>query len=180
MRSLRRLRWFYAMRMRSNRGNHVGLSAERWPLVHHLHAGPPCATDEELLAGTRRSMDERAAAVFVDMDAYDFVERALGLEAEVTGAARIDALRPARHDARDQRVLGAANAPGNAVAGDSAQRRDLLCDSAAHARHREIDARTERVARQARRVNEETDCGARACMRVHHRFRNRQHGFKPG
>src|SRR5262249_43637437 len=117
MRSLRRLRRFYAMRMRSNRGNHVELSTERQPLVHHLHAGPPCATDEEPLAGTRRSMDERAAAVFVDMDAYDFVERALGLEAEVTGAARVDALRPARHNARDQRILGAANAPGHPAPG---------------------------------------------------------------
>src|SRR5262245_42349103 len=111
-----------------NSRNHVGLSAERQPLVHHVPAGPPCATDEEPLAGRRRSMDERAAAVFVDMDAYDFLERALGLEAEVAGAARFDALRPSRHDARDQRVLGAANAPGHALAGNAAQRCDLLRD----------------------------------------------------
>src|SRR5215510_1337120 len=131
MRSLRRLCRFYAIRTRAHRGNHVGLSAERQPLVHHLPAGPPCATDEEPLAGRRRSLDECAAAVFVDMDAYDFLERALGLEPEVTGAMRLDALRPARHDARDQRILGAANAPGNAVAGDAAQRCDLLRDGAA-------------------------------------------------
>src|SRR5919204_3809514 len=106
------------------------------------------------------SPHEATGAVFVDMDAHDFVERVLGLEAELTRAARLDALRPARDDARDQRVLGAANARGNAIAGDAAQRRDLLGHGAGYARHREIDARTERIARQARRVNEEAHRGA--------------------
>src|SRR5215471_18660821 len=100
------------------------------------------------------SIDERAAAVFVDVDAYDFVERVFGLEAELARAARLDALRPARDDARDQRILGAANARGNALAGDAPQRRDLLGDGAAHARHGKIDAGTERVARQTRCVHE--------------------------
>src|SRR5262244_2885556 len=124
------------------------------------------------------SIDERAAAVFVDMDAHDFVERVFGLEAELARAARLDALRPARDDARHQRVLGAANARGNALAGDAPQRRDLLGHGAADARHRKIDAGTERVARQTRRVHEEADRGARARMGVHHRLRNRQHGFE--
>src|SRR5262249_46632228 len=42
------------------------------------------------------SIDERAAAVFVDMDAHDFVERVFGLEAEFARAACLDALRPPR------------------------------------------------------------------------------------
>src|SRR5262249_55404481 len=84
------------------------------------------------------SIDERAAAVFVDMDAHDLVERAFGLEAELARAARVDALRPARDDARDQRVLGGANARGNALAGDAPQRRDLLGDGAAPARHAQV------------------------------------------
>src|SRR5919201_5743480 len=74
------------------------------------------------------SVHERAAAVFFDMDAHDLVERVLGFEAELARAARLNALRPARDDARDQRVLGPANARGNALAGDAAQRRDLLGD----------------------------------------------------
>src|SRR5262249_10924668 len=126
----------------------------------------------------RASIDERAAAVFVDVDAHDFVERVFGLEAELARAARLDALRPARDDARDQRILGAANARGNAVAGDAPQRRDLLGHGAADARHRKIDAGTESVAREIRGVNEAADRGARARMGVHHRLRNRQHGFE--
>src|SRR5262245_17701178 len=84
------------------------------------------------------SLDEGAAAVFVDMDAHDLVERVLGLEAELARAARLDALRPALDDARHQRVLGAADTRGDAVAGDAAQRRDLLGHGAGYARHREI------------------------------------------
>src|SRR5262249_22768593 len=48
-----------------------------------------------------------------------FVERVFGLEAEVARAARLDALRPARDDARDQRGLSGANARGHALAGDA-------------------------------------------------------------
>src|SRR4029453_6040584 len=104
--------------------------------VHHQ-----CATRAAYrFAPTSR--DERAAAVFVDMDAHDLVERALGLEAELARTARLDALRPALDDARDQRVLGAANARGDAVAGNAAQRCDLLGHGAGYARHREIDAWT--------------------------------------
>src|SRR5262245_23003850 len=124
------------------------------------------------------SIDERAAAVFVDMDAHDFVERVFGLEAELARAARLDALRPALDDARHQWIRGGANARGHALAGDAPQRRDLLGDGAADARHRQIDARTERAARKTCRVNEEADRGARARVGVHHRLRHRQHGFE--
>src|SRR5260370_12280120 len=130
------------------------------------------------LSAPAASIDERAAAVFADVDAYDLVERAFGFEAEFARAARLDALRPARDDARDQWILGAANARGNALAGDAPQRRDLLGDGAADARHRKIDAGTERVARQTRGVHEKADRGARARMGVHHRLRNRQRGFE--
>ena len=51
-------------------------------------------------------------------------------------------------DARDQRIVLAADARGDALAGDAPQRRDLLGDGAAHAGHGEIDARAERVARK--------------------------------
>ena len=74
---------------------------------------------------TAPSIDERATEVFVDVDAHDFVERILGSEAQLARAPRLDALRPARDDARDQWVFGAANAPGDAVAGDAAQRGNL-------------------------------------------------------
>src|SRR5262249_57713224 len=70
------------------------------------------------------SIDERAAAVFADVNAYDLVERVFGLEAELARAARLDALRPARDDARDQRVFGAANACRNALARDAPPRPD--------------------------------------------------------
>src|SRR5262249_15777756 len=140
------------------------------PLAQIVHAWG--RTPALLARGPRRSasIDERAAAVFVDVDAYDLVERAFGLKAELARAARLDALRPARDDARDQRILGAANTRGNALAGDAPQRRDLLGDGAAHSRHRKIDAGTERLVRESRRVHEEADRGARACMGVHHRF----------
>src|SRR5262249_18596915 len=65
------------------------------------------------------SIDERAAAVFVDMDAHDLVERVFGLEPELARAARLDALRPARDDARHQWIMGGANARGHALAGDA-------------------------------------------------------------
>src|SRR5262249_33515662 len=65
------------------------------------------------------SIDERTAAVFVDMDAHDLVERAFGLEPELARAARLDALRPALDDARHQWIMGGANARGHALAGDA-------------------------------------------------------------
>src|SRR2546428_1819623 len=79
----------------------------------------------------RRSGDEAAAAVFVDMDADDLVERALGLESELARAAGLDALRPAVDDARDQRIVDPAEAPFDSLAGDAAQRRHLLRPRAA-------------------------------------------------
>src|SRR2546428_11430674 len=86
----------------------------------------------------RRSGDEAAAAVLVDMDADDLVERALGLEPELARAACLDALRPALDDARHQRIVDRADAPCDSLAGDAAQRGDLLGHRAADARHGEI------------------------------------------
>ena len=50
-----------------------------------------------------------------------------------------------------------------------AQRLDLLGDRAADARHGQIDARPELLARQARGMDEEADRRARAGVRVHAR-----------
>src|SRR5438132_11813883 len=170
----------HAGRWRDLTRSHRSLSTETRALSIHP-CRKSCMPGERThapLARRAASIDERAAAVFADVDAYDLVERAFGLEAEFARAARLDALRPACDDARDQRILGAANARGNARAGDAPQRRDLLGDGAAAARHRQIDAGTERVARQTRGVHEKADRGARARMGVHHRLRNRQHGFE--
>src|ERR1700757_5107350 len=170
----------HAGRCRDLTRSHRSLSTETRALSIHP-CRKSCIPGERTHAALARpgeSIDEGAAAVFVDVDAYDLVERAFGFEAEFARAARLDALWPARDDARDQRVLGAANACGNALAGDAPQRRDLLGDGAADARHRQIDAGTERVARQTRGVHEEADRGARARMGVHHRLWNRQHGFE--
>src|SRR5215470_9607707 len=69
----------------------------------------------------RASIDERAAAVFVDVDAHDFVERVFGLEAELARAARLDALRPALDDACHQWIMGGANARGDAICSATVQ-----------------------------------------------------------
>ena len=52
----------------------------------------------------------------------------------------VEAARPAGDDARHQFVGRAADARGDLVAGDALERRDLLADGAAYARHGEIDA----------------------------------------
>src|ERR1700716_4342948 len=96
-------------------------------------------TKEPLVSDNPSSIHERAAAILVDVDAHDLLERALGVEAELARAACLDALRPAVDDAGDQRVVRAANARGDALAGDAPQRRDLLGNGAAHAGHGEID-----------------------------------------
>src|SRR6516162_10956175 len=66
------------------------------PLPQIVHAWGTDACPLARLPRRPASIDERAAAVFVDVDAYDFVERVFGLEAELARAARLDALRPAR------------------------------------------------------------------------------------
>ncbi len=113
------------------------------------------------------------------MDANDLVERALGVEAQLARPARLDALRPAFDDARDQGIMVAADARRRPVAGNAPQRRDLLGDRAADAGHREIDTRSESVAGETRRVDEEADRGARACMGMHDGVGDRERGFEP-
>src|SRR6516164_5669695 len=103
------------------------------------------------------SRHEAAAAVFVDMDADDLVKRAFGLEAELAGAACLDALRPALYAAGDERVVLAPDARCHPCTGDPPQRCDLLCHRAAHPRHGEIDARAERTACKRGGMEEEAD-----------------------
>src|SRR5712691_4947287 len=88
-----------------------------------------------------------SAQLVVDVDAHDVVERGLGAEAERGGAAGVEPLRPAADDARDQLVGLAADARRNLVAGDALERGDLLGDRAGDARHGEVDARPELLAR---------------------------------
>ena len=102
------------------------------------------------------------------MDADDLVERAFGDEAERSRALGLEAVRPAGDDAHDQLVRLAADARRDLVAGDPAQRLDLLGDRAAHAGHGQVDARLDLVPREARGMNEESDCRARAGVGVHH------------
>src|SRR5260370_4165877 len=130
----------WAIRMRADGGicpgliDHCRRKRGRCPFT--LAANRACLGNERMrpLSAPAASIDERAAAVFADVDAYDLVERAFGFEAEFARAARLAALRPARDDARDPRILRAANARGNALAGDAPQRRDPLGDAAAAAR----------------------------------------------
>src|SRR5437870_2377415 len=98
------------------------------------------------------------------MGADDVVERGLDAEAERQRLARVEAARPAVDDAHDQFVGRAADTLGNLIAGDAAERRDLLADRAAHARHGEVDAGPE--LRKPGGMDEETDRRARARMPV--------------
>src|SRR5580704_3970379 len=88
----------------------------------------------------RASRRDFAAQFVRDMDADDLVERRLRLKAERQRAAGIEPARPAGDDPRHQRVRLAADAGGDFVSGDTAQRGDLLGNRAAHAGHGEIDA----------------------------------------
>src|SRR6516165_4412400 len=120
---------------------------------------------------------EAAAAVFVDVDADDLVKRAFGLEAELAGAACLDALRPTLDNAGDEGILLAPDARCDPFACDPPQRCDLLCHRAAYPRHGEIDARAERTARKRGGMEEKSNRRARAGMRVHDRIRDRKRGF---
>src|SRR5438128_10158389 len=109
-----------------------------------------------------------AGELVLDMGANDVVEARLGPKAERDRALALEPLRPAANDARDGRIALAADAGGDLVAGDPSERRDLLADRAGHARHGEIDAVAERLAREPRRMHEKAHRRARARMGVAH------------
>src|SRR6266850_7990000 len=100
----------------------------RFPEGRHGFARAPRATMGGL-GGARsppcRSVYVPAQLVF-DVNADDLVERALASEAEGQRAARVEAARPAGHDARDHRIRLAANARRDLVAGHPRERFDLL------------------------------------------------------
>src|SRR4051812_46054666 len=98
-----------------------------------------------------------AAQFVVDMRANDLVERFLHLETEAERALGVEPGRPARDDLHDRGIRLAPHPRHHLVARDAAQRRDLLADRAGNSRHGEIDARPELLARQRRRVHQETD-----------------------
>ena len=93
---------------------------------------------------------------------------------------RIEPARPAGDDAGDQRIGLAADAGGDLVAGDPAQRGDLLGHGAADARHGEIDARPELRRVEPRGMNEKAHRRARARMPMQHAVGDRQHGLFAG
>src|SRR5208282_4663207 len=111
------------------------------------------------------------------MDANDLVERRLRLEAESARAARIEPARPARDDARDQRVGFAANARGHLVTGNPAQGGDLFGDGAADTGHGEVDARSERVAFELGGVDKKAYGGTGTGMPVQDTVVDRQDCF---
>ena len=102
------------------------------------------------------------------------------MKAQRQRAAGIEPARPAGDDPRHQRVGLAADAGRNLVAGDAAQRGDLLGHRAAHAGHGEVDAGAELFAVDAGGVNEKSDRGARARMPMQHAVLDRQHGLLAG
>jgi len=111
------------------------------------------------------------------MGADDVVERRFHLEAEHEAAARIEAAWPAGNDALNQFVRCTLDAPGDFVAGDAAQRRDLFADRAAHTRHGDIDAVAQLRARQADGVDEKSDRRAWAGMPMQDAVSDRQDRF---
>src|SRR5450756_840948 len=104
--------------------------------------------------GASASGRDPASQLVFDMDADDVVECRFHLEAEREAAARIEAAWPAGHNAFDQFVRCTLDAPGDLVAGDAAQRRNLFADRAAHSRHGEIDAVAQSVSYTHLRAHE--------------------------
>src|SRR5437868_6526365 len=106
-----------------------------------------CSYAIALACGWRELRHEASAAILIDVDAHDLLEDAFRLKAKIARAACVNALWPAFHNARHQRIGFAPDARCHPLARDPAQRRDLLSDGAANARHGEVDARAKLVAR---------------------------------
>src|SRR5690349_2353674 len=106
-----------------------------------LGTGPSMTVEEFCLRSLR---DELAAELILDMDADDLLEIRLGLEAERRRALGVEVPRPAGDDLVDHRVDLAADALDDVVAGDLAQRLDLLGDGAGITRHGQSTARADR------------------------------------
>src|SRR5262249_13692083 len=98
-----------------------------------------------------------SAQLVLAMGTDDVLERGLDAEAERQRPARVEAARPAVDDAHDELVGLTPDARRHLVAGDAAQRRDLLADGAAHARHGEVHARPDLLAREPGGMDEEAD-----------------------
>src|SRR4051794_15207729 len=97
----------------------------------------------------------------------DAVEVRLDGEAECERPLGVEPARPAGDDARYEFVRLAADARGHVVTRYTAERRDLLAHGAAHARHGQVDAAPELLAREGRRMQQEPDGGARARVPMH-------------
>src|SRR5690242_437725 len=114
------------------------------------------------------------------MGANDVIEGFFDPEAEIATTLRIETACPARDDAFHQRVLDAADACGDLVPRDAAERLDLFANGAADARHAEVDAVAELFTREFRGMDEEADGRARAGVPVPHAFVHRQQRLLAG
>src|SRR6185312_16878761 len=70
------------------------------------------------------------AQLILDMRAHDVVEFVFHLESQLARTCAVDAFGPIGDDTGDQGVRFAADARGDLVAGDAAQRVDLFADRA--------------------------------------------------
>src|SRR6185437_7571065 len=106
----------------------------------------------------RASLQHRrpAAELLVDMDPDDLVEGILGAEAQALGAPRIEGARPAFDDLDDGGIGLAPYEPHRLLAGDPAQRLDLLGYRDRKSGHGEGAARAHRREIDLRRVDQET------------------------
>src|SRR3954452_23521447 len=90
------------------------------------------------------------AQFVLDMRPDDAVEVRLDREAERERPLGIEPARPAGDDARHEFVRLAADGGRSRLTRHTAERRDLLAHGAAHARHGQVDAAPELLAREGR------------------------------
>src|SRR5215472_16216205 len=119
-------------------------------------------------------INDFSAQLVLYMRTDDVVEHRFSLESELACPPGVDAFGPAGNDSLDELVRLAADARGHLVPGNTVQGLDLLTDRARHARHREVDARAELLARKARSVDEKADGGAWTRVRMPDALGNRQ------
>ncbi len=111
------------------------------------------------------------------MDTDNLVEGLVADKSERDGAARIEILRPAGHDAFDQRIGLTTDERHRFVASDAAQGFDLLADRCRQARHIENAAMTDCSQIDGCSMKQEANRAARAHMPMTHRFIDRQDRF---
>src|SRR6185312_7620660 len=108
------------------------LAAKTWM------AGTSPAKTTRVASFNAASSHELAAELVLDVDADDVVEILLGGgEAELARTRGLEIAGPAGDDAHDEGIRLALDAPGDLLAGDALQGRDLLADSGGKTGHGE-------------------------------------------